>query len=39
MHCNQLYIGEPTCRRLGDRIRDHPYDLRKYDLSNPLSPF
>ena len=38
MHCNQLYIGE-TCRRLGDRFRDHPYDLRKYDLSNPLSPF
>ena len=31
-----LYIGE-TGRRLGDRVRDHLYDLRKNDLSRPVS--
>ena len=35
-HCNQLYIGE-TGRRLGDRIRDHLYDIRNNDLSKPVS--
>ena len=34
--CNQLYIGE-TGRRLGDRIRDHIYNIRKIDLSKPVS--
>ena len=30
-HCYQLYTGE-TGRRLGDRIRDYLYDIRKNDL-------
>jgi hypothetical protein len=32
--CNHLYIGE-TGRRLGDRIRDHIYHIRKSDLMHP----
>ena len=35
-HCSQLYIGE-TGRRLGDRVRDHLYDIRKNDPSKPVS--
>ena len=35
-NCKKLYIGE-TGRRLGDRIRDHLYDIRKNDLSKPIS--
>ena len=35
-NCNKLYIGE-TGRRLGDRIGDHLYDIRKNDLSKPVS--
>jgi len=31
-----LYIGE-TGRRLGDRFRDHLYDIRKQDLTKPVS--
>ena len=31
-----LYIGE-SGRRLGDRTRDHLYDIRKNDLSKPVS--
>ena len=31
-----LYIGE-TSRRFGDRIRDHLYDVRKNDLTKPVS--
>jgi hypothetical protein len=34
--CNSLYIGE-TGRRLGDRFRDHLYDIRKKDLTKPVS--
>ena len=34
--CNLLYIGE-TGRRFGDRIRDHLYDVRKNDLTKPVS--
>ena len=35
-NCNKLYIGE-TDRHLGDRIRDHLNDIRKNDLSKPVS--
>ena len=35
-NCSKLYIGE-TGRRLGDRIINHLYDLRKNDLSKPVS--
>jgi len=31
-----LYIGE-TGRRLGDRFRDHLYDIRKQDLTKSVS--
>lgn len=34
--CNLLYVGE-TGRRLGDRIREHIYDIRKGDLTKPVS--
>ena len=34
--CNLLYIGE-TGRRFDDRIRDHLYDVRKNDLTKPVS--
>jgi len=34
--CNLLYIGE-TGRHLGDRFRDHLYDIRKQDLTKPVS--
>ena len=35
LQLNKLYIGE-NGRRLGDRIRDHFYDIRKNDLSKPV---
>ena len=35
LNCNKLYIDE-TGRRLGDRIRDHLYDIRKSDQSKPF---
>ena len=35
-NCNKLYSGETDCR-LGDRIRDNPYDICKNDLSKPVS--
>ena len=35
-HCNKLYIGE-IGRRLGDHIRDHLYEIRKNNLSKPVS--
>ena len=35
-NCNKLYIGE-TGRRLGDRIRDHLYDI--YAKTTNLNPF
>ena len=35
-NCNKLYIGE-TGRSLGDRIRDHLYDIRKNDQPKPVS--
>ena len=36
-HINgMLYIGK-TGRPLGGRIRDHLYDMRKNDLSKPVS--
>ena len=35
---NMIYIGE-TGHHLGDRIRDHLYDIRKNDQSKPLSRY
>ena len=35
-YCNHLSTEE-TGRRLGDRIRDRLYDIRKNDLSKPVS--
>ena len=37
-YCHKVYIGETGCR-LGDRIRDHLYGLRKKDLSKPVSRY
>ena len=35
-NCNKLIIHREICRRLGDRIRDHFYDIRKTDVSKPV---